>query len=304
MNYNSDLLLEILTALPDPAFVLTESGRYAMTLGGTDSRYYHSGTQLVDLTLHDVMPADKADWFLQEIRQALQDQRLRIFVYRLSDSEVKGLDGVPGPREELWFEASIQPISSLIDGEQAVIWVARNITESHRLRLKLQQQAELDELTGTFNRRKLMDILRVQLSEFQRYRQPFSMIILDIDYFKAINDRFGHLTGDEVLRRVAGHCGSGLREHDTLCRYGGEEFAIVLPHTCGEEAMRLAERLRDSIEKLDLADCAGAACTLSISCGISTCRSDDSEVQSLLQRADEALYQAKGLGRNRVVAKL
>lgn len=304
LNDNNDLLLEILTALPDPAFVLTESGRYAMTLGGTDTRYYHSGTQLLNLTLHDVMPATKADWFLKEIRRALQDQRLHILQYSLSDSEVKGLDGEPGPREELWFEASIQPISSLIDGERAVIWVARNITESHQLRLKLQQQAELDELTGTYNRRKLMEILRGQLSGFQRYKHPFALIILDVDYFKTINDRFGHLIGDEVLRRIAEHCGSGLREHDMLCRYGGEEFAAVLPHTSGTEAMRLAERLRDSIAKLDFADCARAPCTLSISAGISACRDDDREAETLLQRADEALYQAKGLGRNRVVANL
>lgn len=304
MRYDNDLLLEILAALPDPAFLLTESGRYAMTLGGTDTRYYHNGTQLLGLTLHEVMPAAKADWFLEEIRQALEDQRLRIFQYSLGESEVRGLDGLPGPREELRFEGSIQPISSLIDGERAVIWVARNITESHRLGLKLQQQAELDELTGIYNRRKLMDILRAQLSGFQRYQQAFSLIILDVDHFKTINDRFGHLIGDQVLRCIAEHCGIGLREHDRLCRYGGEEFAIVLPHTCGTEATQLAERLRDSIAKLDLTGCAGVSCSLSISAGISTCCSEDREVESLLQRADEALYQAKGLGRNRVIANL
>lgn len=304
LKYNSDLLLEILAALPDPAFVLTESGRYAMTLGGTDTRYYHSGTQLLNLTLHDVMPAAKADWFLNEIHQALKTQRLHIFQYSLSDREVKGLDGEPGPREELWFEASVQPISSLIDEERAVIWVARNITDSHRLRLELQQQAERDDLTGIYNRRKLMDILRAQLSGFQRYQHPFSLIILDVDHFKAINDHFGHLIGDQVLRRIAKHCGTALREHDMLCRYGGEEFAVVLPHASGTEAVRLAERLRDSIAGLDFTGCAGAHCTLSISAGVSACRSDDREVETLLQRADEALYQAKDLGRNRVIAKL
>ncbi len=304
LNYDTDLLLEVLTALPDPAFVLTESGRYAMTLGGTDTRYYHSGTQLRNLTLHEVMPATKADWFLKEIRQALAEDRLRIILYSLNHNEVEGLDGMPGPREELWFEGSIQPISSLIDGERAVIWVARNITESHRLRLKLEQQAELDELTGTFNRRKLMVILRTQISEFLRYQQPFSLIILDVDYFKTINDRFGHLVGDQVLRRIAEHCGSVLREHDVLCRYGGEEFAVVLPHTPGTEAMRLAERLRDTIAGLEFEDCTGAPCSMSISAGVTACRSTDREVEALLQRADEALYQAKGLGRNMVIANL
>lgn len=304
MKYSNELLLEILTALPDPVFVLTESGRYAMTIGGTDTRYYHSGTHLLDLTLHDVMPANKADWFLDEIRQALQDQRPRIILYSLGDSEVKGLDGEAGPREELWFEGSIRPISTLLNGQRAVIWVARNITESRRLRLKLQQQAELDELTGTYNRHKLMELLRGQLSEFHRYKHPFSLILLDVDHFKTFNDRFGHLIGDQVLRRVAENCGAGLREHDMLCRYGGEEFVIVLPHTCGSEAIPLAERLRDRIEQLDLTASAGTPCTLSISAGISTCRSDDREVEALLQRADEALYQAKGMGRNRVIAYL
>ncbi|MEQ9463969.1 MAG: GGDEF domain-containing protein [Haliea sp.] len=304
MNHSDSLLLEILTLLPDKAFVLTETGRYAMTLGGADTRYYHSGSLLLGLTLHDIMPVPKADGFLQEIRQALASDCPRSLHYSLKESDIPALDGTPGPREELWFEASIQPLSSLIDGERTVLWVARNITESHQLRLELQQQAELDELTGIFNRRKLMHILHSHFSGFQRYRRPFSLIIFDVDHFKTVNDRFGHLIGDEVLRRIAGHCGAGLREQDTLCRYGGEEFAVVLPHTSGTEAIPLADRLRDSIARLDLAACTGADCTLTISAGVSACLSSDKDVETLLQRADEALYQAKALGRDRVVAQL
>ncbi len=304
MNDNDNLLLEILTLLPDKTFVLTESGRYAMTLGGADTRYYHTGTPLLGLTLHEVMPSGKADEFLREIRRALGGDYPRIVNYSLRNTEVSGLDDVPGPREELWFEATIQPLSSLVDGERAVLWVARNVTESHLLRLELQQQAELDELTGAFNRRKLMGILRSHLSGFQRYQRPFSLIIFDVDHFKKINDRFGHLTGDQVLRCIAEHCGSSLREQDMLCRYGGEEFAVVLPHTSGTEAIPLADRLRESIARLNMASCAGADCTLTISAGVSACRNSDTDVEALLQRADEALYRAKALGRDRVTAKL
>lgn len=163
---------------------------------------------------------------------------------------------------------------------------------------KSEQQARLDSLTGCLNHRSLMDILEVECSRAQRGSE-LSVFFADLDNFKAINDSHGHLAGDEILRQFAEAIRGMLRATDHLGRYGGEEFMVILAHTALDDAVRLAERIRQSIEALRIEPLpAGKGITVSI--GVARYRPPEA-ASITIARADAAMYEAKRQGRNRVV---
>lgn len=160
----------------------------------------------------------------------------------------------------------------------------------------LEKQATTDALTGIFNRMKFNKSLTNEIQRAQRYSTPLSLIIFDIDHFKQVNDTYGHLAGDTVLKNLAGLVVSNLREIDVFARWGGEEFVIQTPETNPDGAIKLAEKLRSKIEKHDFSEPE----KITTSFGVTTFKKGDNTV-SLLNRADEALYRAKEGGRNQVV---
>lgn len=291
-----DLLLDMLSALPDPVFVLTETGRYAALIGGQDREHYHNGAHLVDFNLYDVLPRAKADWFIEQIRLTLTENQLRIVEYGLSGNDVEGIDSAGGPDGEIWFEGRIQPLKSLINNERAVVWVACNITRRHLLEAQLQHLSETDELTGAYNRRKLLDALSHSLRLFKVHQAPSAVVLMDIDYFKSINDGFGHLAGDEVLRGIARYTMAHIRDGDIFARFGGEEFALLLPNTSMQAAENIAERLRSSIAGAEFLP--DKELTVTVSMGLSVIKPQDQSIESVLHRVDDALYVAKNQGRN------
>lgn len=164
---------------------------------------------------------------------------------------------------------------------------------------RLQVLARQDALTGVFNRRHLVEELERNLLTYQRYGGVFSLIILDIDHFKQINDNHSHQTGDLVLKAATRKMLAGLREIDVFGRWGGEEFLCVLPNTEFDEAMICAERLCSGLAAAPLlATLPGLHVTASF--GVVACARDD-DIDTLVSRADTALYQAKAAGRNRVI---
>jgi diguanylate cyclase (GGDEF)-like protein len=161
----------------------------------------------------------------------------------------------------------------------------------------LNKKAMIDGLTGLWNRTYFDQTLAAQLSLARRSAQACSVVLCDLDHFKAINDRCGHLTGDEALRIVAACMQATCRIEDVVCRFGGEEFGIVVPNTPADRALIMAERLRKNIEKLQLSH-RGMPVTVTSSFGIAdvaTCGDKD-----LVLAADAALYRAKQNGRNRI----
>ncbi|MDX1812657.1 MAG: diguanylate cyclase [Gammaproteobacteria bacterium] len=301
MNIETEQMLAVIDALPDPVFILTENGRYAGIVGGRDSRYYHDGSVLVGKSLFDVLPEDKAKWFLEQIRSTIKANQLHTVEYALGGHDVEGLDVESGPAGVLWFEGRIQPLNSLYDNERAVVWVARNITERYTLETKLRHLSELDALTGAYNRRRFLFDLKERFAELKRYNSPTALLMIDIDHFKQVNDQFGHLNGDIILNKVAQICMHELREIDHFARFGGEEFAAILPHTHMDEAKQIAERLRKSIDrKIELSDLQSTTITASI--GVSEMFESDTREDDVIRRADEALYRAKRQGRNRVIS--
>jgi diguanylate cyclase (GGDEF)-like protein len=158
-----------------------------------------------------------------------------------------------------------------------------------------------DELTGLTNRRSILDALEQQLAMARRSGQSLSLLMLDLDHFKRVNDSFGHLAGDAVLRQVAAGVGSRLRAQDIAGRYGGEEFLVILPGTTVDGAVQLAEELRKSIaaDRIETGD--GRAITITISIGVSGgVPAPDQRVEDLIGASDQALYRAKENGRDRV----
>lgn len=154
--------------------------------------------------------------------------------------------------------------------------------------------ADTDHLTGLCSRRRILLDLEAMIENSGSDTATFSVALLDIDHFKAINDRFGHLTGDEVLRNVASIISATLREHDLVGRFGGEEFLVVFARTEAVQALRIAERLRFAVQSSDVADAQAASVTISIGIAEFTRGGAD----DLLERADKALYAAKAAGRN------
>ncbi|WP_018239418.1 PleD family two-component system response regulator [Ensifer sp. BR816] len=190
--------------------------------------------------------------------------------------------------------------------------VARSLTQirrkhcNDRLRASVQHTIELaitDDLTGLHNRRYLDSHLKLLIDRASARGRPLSICITDIDRFKLVNDTYGHDAGDEVLREFANRVRATVRGADLACRFGGEEFVIVMPDTTPEMATIVAERLRLMVEGRAFGISQGeTVLSVTASLGIATLRPQDDTAEALLKRADSALYQAKNNGRNRVVA--
>ncbi|QTG92346.1 diguanylate cyclase [Vibrio fluvialis] len=177
--------------------------------------------------------------------------------------------------------------------------LAKEITCREQVEKQLLTLATQDKLTGAYNRHKWEEQINMQLNLAQRGGYPFGLILLDVDYFKRVNDQFGHLVGDQLLKRMVSELQQRIRSTDMLFRLGGEEFAILLPMQDIESACKLAESLRSQMELLQVDNL--PAFTISI--GVTSYHDMDSEA-SIFRRADMALYRAKAQGRNQVVQQL
>ena len=188
------------------------------------------------------------------------------------------------------------------DNKDVRFELAIDITRYKLLEEKLQKIAITDELTGIWNRRYFLQQGKQQFQFSHRYKIPFSLLILDIDHFKNINDRYGHLVGDKVMKQTVTTILKNLREADILCRIGGDEFGLLLPHTDLSGALLIAERLRSSISKAAIKYLKD---TFSItgSIGVANYSKKFKSFSEMFKRADIALYEAKGRGRNMVSYK-
>jgi len=164
---------------------------------------------------------------------------------------------------------------------------------------QLHTMANTDELTGLPNRRSFMTLAKSEWDRFQRYHRPLSLLMVDVDHFKEINDSFGHDVGDNALAHVAALCKDSRRSSDAVARIGGEEFAILMPETTAEQALYVGERLRHAIAA---APCKspGQEFKVTVSIGAAQASLGMAGIHALMKRADGALYRAKALGRNRI----
>jgi len=186
---------------------------------------------------------------------------------------------------------------SLFSKEKGLYTVTMtDITQSEEHMMNLEKISVEDPLTNIGNRRYFDEIMEEETETSRRYKIPLSLIMYDIDFFKKVNDTYGHATGDEVLIEYANLIKDSLRDRDIFCRIGGEEFVIVMPYTAIEEATKLAERLRKLVENHK------KILPITMSFGVTEFLRDDN-VESMLKRVDEGVYDAKDQGRNKVIVK-
>lgn len=209
--------------------------------------------------------------------------------------EMKKVDG-----SKIWIDISGAAISY---DKHLSLWLLNDISKQKTLEDELKHKVNHDYLTGLNSRDWFMNQALIELNRANRFSSPLSLLMLDIDFFKAVNDTHGHQVGDIALKSVADIAKSTLRDFDICARLGGEEFAVLLPETNKSQAYEVAERLRLAIEnsKVPLPS-GGLPLTMTISIGVSSMTSKDDNIDVLISKADKALYEAKKTGRNKVCA--
>lgn len=204
------------------------------------------------------------------------------FVHCLADGSLRDVQTYACPLE--------------MDGKRLMLCVIHDVTEQKRLKNELEYAASRDPLTGLWNRRHFLNLLEKARQQKRRKDVDYSLLILDADHFKNINDQFGHDKGDEVLVLLAKALQNRVRDTDSVCRWGGEEFTILLPQTDIGNAAHLADCLRASVTAIQIPQLP----RITVSIGVAQHQHDEA-TESLLKRADAALYRAKDAGRNTVV---
>ncbi len=226
---------------------------------------------------------------------------------RLREADANGwsLDNgwcVRADGSRFWANTMIAPLARDDDmppGERGYALIVRDITDKREAGDSVLRASACDHLTGIANRRSFFEAAELELERWRRFPRPLSMIAIDADFFKNINDTWGHAAGDDVLRHLALTLSANVREIDVVARLGGEEFAALLPSTDLEGAIRLAERFRAAVEGQCVRS-GDAEIGYTVSIGVATMEAGVSGVDQLLKLADQALYAAKKAGRNRV----
>jgi diguanylate cyclase (GGDEF)-like protein len=212
---------------------------------------------------------------------------------RIKD-EVIGFINLDSSQPNYFKQSSAERLQAFAD--QAAIAI-----ENARLYQGMQQLALTDDLTALYNRRGLLELGQREVQRAHRFKRSLTLIWLDIDHFKDINDAFGHEKGDEVLRKVIERCKKEVREIDIFSRYGGDEFIVILPETTLEGGTQVAERLCYLIKKITVSSFLGNI-HITASFGVASLSEDVADLNALMTRADQAMYQAKQAGRDRVVS--
>jgi diguanylate cyclase len=269
----------------------------------------HPAGEVVGCKLSDVFPELGQAWFAKRIEgvfllhsYAFTGWHERPYVFRMSHNRP-----ITGGVDCMRQNCTLFPIRLTGDTVEHVCITVSDVTDIAISEEKLQEALRRievlsthDPLTNLYNRRMLETQLDAEVRRARRYRAPLSLVLLDFDHFKEVNDTFGHLVGDRVLARIAERIVSIVRDADFAARYGGEEFALVLPSTAIERAYVTAERLRESVEAEPVV-IDEVNVPITISAGVAELELEIDEPDDLFRRADQALYAAKDRGRNQVV---
>ena len=267
-----------------------------------DKKYLYANKKLTDLfkgnfdSILGLIDSDIFDYSTYSDVLA-SDERVLSFGECIEKKEV---NMIKLTEEKKVYLSSKQPIYNTQQKIVGVLCVSTDITELHDLQEKLEIEATTDPLTGLFNRRFFFKLADQFLSESIRHNKHLSLIMLDIDLFKGINDEYGHPIGDKVLQFVASRAKSLLRKEDILARVGGEEYVVLLPNTHSKAAEIIAEKIRESIDSSSITGDWLGKIEPKISLGVSAYTEGDREFYEIYSRSDKALYQAKSTGRNKI----
>jgi len=183
-----------------------------------------------------------------------------------------------------------------------IVAIIKWIKYDEQVKKKLIELASIDDLTGVTNRRVFDIEFKRDFANAKRYKEELSLVVLDLDHFKDINDRHGHFFGDLVLKLFTKEVSSLIREGDLFSRWGGDEFCLLLPQTAGRDALIAAEKIRFAVKNMQVKT-DNEPISFTVSMGISSLRADDKDAMLMMERADKALYEAKRLGRDRSILR-
>jgi diguanylate cyclase (GGDEF)-like protein/PAS domain S-box-containing protein len=271
---------------------------YTITMDGVVEEWNQSLQRYAGWLAADVQGRNMSLFFPSDDPDRPRIDLLLAEAQRVGSTETEGWrlkrDG-----SRLWANSVITALPDQAGNVRGFVVVSRDMTERKRMEDDMKRLATVDSLTGAYNRRQGDTLLAAEFIRRGRYRRPFAVLMLDVDHFKAVNDRFGHPTGDAVLCELVRTCLKVLRSIDMVARWGGEEFLIVLPEIDAANAMSTAERLRAAVEATEVAAPGGVSVRFTVSIGVA--EPENESPDELLSRADVALYAAKAAGRNRVI---
>jgi len=202
--------------------------------------------------------------------------------------------------EERFFEIDVVPLGDSHNGITRMLKSIRDVTEERKIQQKLKYLATIDSLSGLYNRAEFMNLAKRELALAKRNNEDLSLLIMDLDNFKTINDTFGHAAGDEMIRELGRIIKTGFRKTDIAGRIGGEEFAVVLKNASLEEAKKAAEKFRETVANRKVIY-GGQEISFTVSIGVTAIHGNTdnvSDIEDILKIADDALYRAKAMGRN------
>jgi len=278
-----------LDTLPSPIFIKDRDGRYIACNRAFENYIGLTRAKIVGKTVFDVSPPELAVIYEKADRELMQRGGTQSY-----ETNVRYADGT---FHDVVFHKSVYLNAA---GEaDGISGTMLDITERKQLEQQLEIAAATDFLTGIHNLRTFYELAGQEFKHFIRSGGDLSLIVIDIDYFKEINDNYGHAAGDEALRQFVRAVQGNLRDQDIFARAGGDEFRIMLPGTGTEGASLVAERIRQAVGKLRI-DSPNGSVQLTISAGICSCLPGDETLDDVTKRADAALYVAKAAGRNAI----
>lgn len=280
----------IVESSDDAIISMTLNGQITSWNKGAEKIFGYSATETIGQFMHMLLPDDRKDEESTILARVARKESLDHFETVRQAKDHRLID----------ISATISPIfndkGELIGASK----IARDISAHKRAEHELELLSQTDSLTNLKNRRHFMKIADQELARSIRYNRPLSLLMIDLDHFKKVNDTYGHLAGDRVLQNLGAMCRESFREEDVVGRMGGEEFAVMLPETPLEKAMEVAERFRQTMADAAMAMDHGLPLHCALSVGVTTLVDSQTNLDTLLSQADKALYDAKNQGRNRV----
>ena len=301
-------IMDMLQTIEVGLVVLDREFKIQLWNGFMENHSGFSATRVQGRSLFEVFPEIPEGWIQRKMETALT-LNMRTFTtweQRPHPFPFRNARPITGTEPFMYQSITFSPLTSASGDVDHVCLLVYDVTDSATARLRmertnarLEQQSQTDGLTGLLNRRAWESLLASEFERFRRYRSTGTLLMLDIDHFKPVNDTWGHQAGDDVIRAVSGMISERLRQTDIAGRYGGEEFAVILPETDIGGGKILGERLRQSVSTMEVTTDAGILqCTVSI--GVAQVTATLADHHQWLSLADSALYAAKDNGRNQV----
>ena len=288
LSESKDQLRAIFDSVQDGIIVAeAQSRRFLMVNASVCRMLGYSPEEVLNLGVEDILPEEYRAYGLSQFE-------------RLAKDEIGVVPNVPMKRKDgSVFYVDINSGSLMLNGVACLVGVFRDITDRKRAE-RAEEQASRDSLTDLYNHRTFYSLLKNEIVRTQRFKRPVSLLMFDIDHFKRVNDTYGHQAGDAIIKGLSDLLVKRARAVDRVCRYGGEEFTVILPETDATMAMQIAERLRAAVEHqpFDIGD--GKAISITVSIGAVTYPQQANSLEGLVKAADVALYAAKEGGRNGV----